>query len=180
VQDARHSVAHIQTLTRAPSASPFLQLNPEHIQPGAGSGFIWDSQHVVTNFHVVQRASQVKATLSNQQTYTATVVGSDPNNDIAVLKLDTVPADVRPISVGMSHDLMVGQRVFAIGNPFGLDQTLTGAHESCAAPAAPAWPSVPPRASMPLLSPAFKSRLVVPQVGCARWSPFRAAVQRAS
>jgi S1-C subfamily serine protease len=130
VQEARHSVAHIQTLTRAAAGSPFLQLNPESVRPGSGSGFLWDAQHVVTNFHVVTGASQVKATLSNQQTYSAKVVGTDPNNDLAVLRLETVPSDVRPISLGTSHDLMVGQRVFAIGNPFGLDQTLTGASHS--------------------------------------------------
>lgn len=72
-----------------------------------------------------QGASKVQATLSNQQTYMATVVGDDRSNDVAVLKLASVPADVRPIAVGTSHDLLVGQRVFAIGNPFGLDQTLT-------------------------------------------------------
>jgi S1-C subfamily serine protease len=108
----------------------FLQLNPEVIRPGTGSGFLWDAQHVVTNYHVVQSAHRVKVTLSNQLTYDASVVGTDASNDLAVLKLSSAPLDVRPISVGTSHDLMVGQRVFAIGNPFGLDQTLTGA--SCA------------------------------------------------
>jgi hypothetical protein len=124
MQEARPSVAHIATFAHAPA---FLQLNPEVIRPGMGSGFLWDAQHVVTNFHVVQAAHRVKVTLSNQQTYDASVVGTDPSNDLAVLKLSSAPLNVRPIRIGTSHDLMVGQRVFAIGNPFGLDQTLTGA-----------------------------------------------------
>jgi S1-C subfamily serine protease len=124
MQEARPSVAHIATFVRPPA---FMQLNPDVIRPGTGSGFLWDSQHVVTNFHVVQAAHQVKVTLSNQHTYDASVRGTDPSNDLAVLRLASAPLDVRPISVGTSHDLMVGQRVFAIGNPFGLDQTLTGA-----------------------------------------------------
>eukprot|EP00892_Ulva_mutabilis_P010674 jgi/Ulvmu1/797/UM010_0171.1 len=127
-QKARTSVAHIKTLTQPRSS--FLQLDPGAIQPGTGSGFLWDtSGHVVTNFHVVQSAARVKVTLSDQRTHDATLVGVDPNNDVAVLKLpaDAAAADGgnEPISVGTSHDLMVGQKVFAIGNPFGLDQTLT-------------------------------------------------------
>ena len=115
MQEARLSVAHIQTITRQSAGHPFLQMTPDAVRPGSGSGFIWDSHHVVTNFHVVEKAHEVKATLSNQQTYPATVIGSDPNNDVAVLRLQTTPQDVKPISIGTSHDLMVGQRVFAIG-----------------------------------------------------------------
>lgn len=123
------SVAHIKTLTQARSG--LLQLDPGAIQPGTGSGFLWDTGgHIVTNFHVVQSASRVKVTLSDQRTHDAALVGVDPNNDVAVLKLPAPAATGggnEPISVGTSHDLMVGQKVFAIGNPFGLDQTLTGA-----------------------------------------------------
>lgn len=115
VQEARQSVAHIQTITRQATGHPLLQMSPDAVRPGSGSGFIWDSHHLVTNYHVVESAHEVKATLSNQQTYPATVIGSDPANDIAVLRLQTAPQDVKPISVGTSHDLMVGQRVFAIG-----------------------------------------------------------------
>lgn len=123
------SVAHITTLNQARPG--LLQLDPGAIQPGTGSGFLWDtSGHIVTNFHVVQNASRVKVTLSDQRTHDAALVGVDPNNDVAVLKLPSEAAAVgggnEPISVGTSHDLMVGQKVFAIGNPFGLDQTLTG------------------------------------------------------
>lgn len=127
MQKARASVAHITTLTRAPAG--LLQLDPGAIRPGTGSGFVWDtSGHIVTNFHVIQNASEVKVTLSDQYTGLAEVVGADPNNDVAVLKLPEASIGSNaPIAVGTSHDLMVGQKVFAIGNPFGLDQTLTGA-----------------------------------------------------
>ena len=127
MQKARASVAHITTLTRAPAG--LLQLDPGAIRPGTGSGFVWDtSGHIVTNFHVIQNASEVKVALSDQYTGLAEVVGADPNNDVAVLKLPEASIGSNaPIAVGTSHDLMVGQKVFAIGNPFGLDQTLTGA-----------------------------------------------------
>jgi S1-C subfamily serine protease len=133
MQEARASVAHITTLVRAPQT--FLQLDPGAIRPGTGSGFLWDRfGHVVTNFHVIQNASQVKVTLSDQSTRDAKVVGVDPSNDLAVLKVPEASVGnaqgIAPIAVGTSHDLLVGQKVFAIGNPFGLDQTLTGVLKS--------------------------------------------------
>jgi S1-C subfamily serine protease len=113
------------TMAAGPGSGSFL--NPGALRPGSGSGFLWDTHgHIVTNFHVVQRAGQVTVTLSDQQARDAVIIGSDPSNDVAVLRLPEAPLDVAPIRVGTSHDLMVGQRVFAIGNPFGLDQTLTG------------------------------------------------------
>jgi S1-C subfamily serine protease len=93
---------------------------------GTGSGFLWDNAgHIVTNFHVVTNSSGAQVTLSDHKAYPARVIGVSPNNDLAVLQI-TAPADkLRPIAVGSSHDLQVGQRVFAIGDPFGLDETLT-------------------------------------------------------
>lgn len=93
---------------------------------GTGSGFLWDNAgHIVTNFHVVTNSSGAQVTLSDHKSYPARVIGVSPNNDLAVLQI-TAPADkLRPISLGSSHDLQVGQRVFAIGDPFGLDETLT-------------------------------------------------------
>ncbi|HBH35195.1 MAG TPA: 2-alkenal reductase [Gammaproteobacteria bacterium] len=93
---------------------------------GSGSGFIWDNQgHVVTNYHVVERSASAKVRLSDQRVYDAQVVGASPRHDLAVLKIN-VPIDAPPpVPVGTSHDLQVGQKVFAIGNPFGLDHTLT-------------------------------------------------------
>ncbi len=93
---------------------------------GTGSGFIWDDRgHVVTNFHVIQGASAARVTLSDQSEWKATLVGVFPDRDLAVLKITAPREKLKPIAIGSSNDLLVGQRVYAIGNPFGLDQTLT-------------------------------------------------------
>ncbi len=98
----------------------------ERISEGEGSGSIIDRQgHVLTNFHVVDRARQVHVTLFNQKTYEAKLVGMDPETDIAVLKIDASREELFPVALGTSTRLLVGQRVFAIGNPFGLERTLT-------------------------------------------------------
>src|SRR5229473_2782889 len=101
-------------------------LNLYQIPQGTGSGFVWDKNgNVITNFHVIQEADAAQVTLGDQSTWKARVVGMAPDKDLAVLRIDA-PADrLRPIPVGVSKDLQVGQHVFAIGNPFGLDQTLT-------------------------------------------------------
>jgi S1-C subfamily serine protease len=96
------------------------------IPRGTGSGFVWDDAgHVVTNYHVIRGANLVKVTLDDQSTWNATFVGGSPERDLAVLQLDTPRERLVPILVGESNNLDVGQKVFAIGNPFGLDQTLT-------------------------------------------------------
>ena len=96
------------------------------IPRGSGSGFIWDKEgHIVTNFHVVRGGQKIKVTLADQSTWDAKVVGISPEKDLAVIKIDAEPGRLRPIKVGNSESLMVGQNVYAIGNPFGLDQTLT-------------------------------------------------------
>ncbi len=93
---------------------------------GAGSGFVWDKAgHIVTNFHVVQGASQIKVTLADRSTWDATPVGGAADKDLAVIRIEAEPFRLKPIPLGTSDDLRVGQSVFAIGNPFGLDQTLT-------------------------------------------------------
>ncbi|WP_166825473.1 S1C family serine protease [Thalassoroseus pseudoceratinae] len=93
---------------------------------GTGSGFIWDEDgHVVTNFHVIQKAQAARVTLFDGSVHDARLVGSDPDKDVAVLKIDSPASLLSPIPVGTSQDLLVGQNVYAIGNPFGLDQTLT-------------------------------------------------------
>lgn len=105
-----------------------LTLNPQAIRQGTGSGFIWDDQgHIVTNFHVIQNARTATVTLADGAgNYPARLVGYDPDHDLAVLQLVNFDrGDLLPIPVGTSSDLEVGQKVFAIGNPFGLDQTLT-------------------------------------------------------
>ncbi len=93
---------------------------------GSGSGFIWDDQgHIITNYHVIQNADRATVTLSDQSTYQAKLVGKAPSKDLAVLKIDAPIEKLRPLQKGRSNDLRVGQSVYAIGNPFGLDQTLT-------------------------------------------------------
>ncbi|MCI5165952.1 MAG: PDZ domain-containing protein [Candidatus Electrothrix sp. GM3_4] len=101
-------------------------LNVYEIPKGTGSGFIWDKEgRIVTNYHVIADAGRIEITLADHTTWKATLVGAAPDRDLAVLQI-AAPADkLRPIMVGASEDLLVGQKVFAIGNPFGLDQTLT-------------------------------------------------------
>jgi S1-C subfamily serine protease len=95
------------------------------VPQGSGSGFVWDRDgHVVTNFHVIENSRQLIVTLGRTD-YPAKVVGFAPDKDLAVLKIDAPPEVLVPLEVGSSSDLVVGQRVLAVGNPFGLDQTLT-------------------------------------------------------
>jgi 2-alkenal reductase len=94
---------------------------------GSGSGFFWDrAGHVVTNNHVIEGASELAVVLGTGRTIPARVVGRAPWADLAVLRLSPAPEDVAPIAIGKSAELVVGQSVFAIGNPFGLARTLTG------------------------------------------------------
>lgn len=93
---------------------------------GTGSGFIWDQAgHVITNFHVIQGASEATVRLSDGSDYRAALVGASPSHDIAVLRIGIGFKRSPPVPLGTSSDLKVGQKVFAIGNPFGLDWTLT-------------------------------------------------------
>ena len=119
---ASPSVVYITTLSRR--AVNFFEMT--EVPQGTGSGFLWDRQgHVVTNFHVLQGSDSSVVTLSDQSNWKAAVVGVEPDKDLAVLRI-SAPADkLPPILVGTSKGLQVGQKVFAIGNPFGLDETLT-------------------------------------------------------
>jgi S1-C subfamily serine protease len=104
----------------------FFTLNLYQIPQGTGSGFVWDnSGNVITNFHVIQNADAAQVTLGDQSNWKARVVGVAPDKDLAVLRIDAPANRLHPIPIGTSKDLQVGQSVFAIGNPFGLDQTLT-------------------------------------------------------
>lgn len=95
-------------------------------QEGTGSGFVIDKEgHIVTNNHVVEGADEVHVTLADGTRVPAEVVGTDPYNDLVVIKIDVPSAKLHPIELGSSADLRVGQRAIAIGNPFGLDRTLT-------------------------------------------------------
>ncbi len=96
------------------------------VRSGTGSGFVWDKDgHIVTNFHVIRAATRVNVTFSDGQTRPAEVVGTAPDKDLAVLKVDPDGLTLRSTPVGDSEALRVGQSVYAIGNPFGLDRTLT-------------------------------------------------------
>ena len=103
-----------------------FNLNVYEIPQGTGSGFIWDKQgRIVTNYHVISDANRLEVTLADHSTWKAVLVGAAPDRDIAVLQISAPKSKLYPIPIGNSDDLQVGQKVFAIGNPFGLDQTLT-------------------------------------------------------
>ncbi len=115
---SRNSVVYITT-ERA--VIDFWSRNVMSVPRGTGSGFIWDDAgHVVTNFHVIQGASDASVKLVDGRSFRASLVGVSAEHDIAVLKIGTGLKGARPIPVGTSTDLRVGQRVYAIGNPFGL------------------------------------------------------------
>ncbi|MDH4198092.1 MAG: trypsin-like peptidase domain-containing protein, partial [Candidatus Aminicenantes bacterium] len=98
----------------------------EAVPQGSGSGFIWDDRgHIVTNYHVIAEGDVFSLTLPNQEQRQARLVGKEASKDIAVLKVEGSLAGLVPITVGGSRDLLVGQKVIAIGNPFGFDHTVT-------------------------------------------------------
>ena len=121
-EEAAPSVVFITTTA---VQQDYWSRNVYEIPAGTGSGFVWDEDgHIVTNYHVIKDTYKAKVTLSNQSTYDAEVIGYEPTKDLAVLRIKS-DTPLHPIPLGSSHDLKVGQSVFAIGNPFGLDQTLT-------------------------------------------------------
>jgi S1-C subfamily serine protease len=122
-EQAKPSVVHITSLAVQQDA---FSLNNQEVPEGTGSGFVWDEGgHVVTNFHVIQKADAAQVTLADHTTWRASLVGASPDNDLAVLRIQPPKSKLRPIKVGRSADLQVGQMAYAIGNPFGLDQTFT-------------------------------------------------------
>lgn len=122
-ETSKASVVYISTRERVVD---FWTRNVTSVPRGTGSGFIWDEQgHVVTNFHVIAGAAEANIRLADGRDYDATLVGVSEAHDIAVLRIQ-VPANTpKPIAIGTSRDLRVGQKVYAIGNPFGLDWSLT-------------------------------------------------------
>lgn len=112
-------------ITNLASKQDVFTLNVEQVPQGAGSGFIWDDKgHIVTNYHVLKNASDVRVTLQDQSVYEAKFIGADADKDVAVIQIET-DKPLKPIKLGYSANLEVGQNVYAIGNPFGLDHTLT-------------------------------------------------------
>ena len=117
------SVVHITSLGKHRNR---FNLDVTEIPQGTGSGFVWDQDgHVVTNYHVIADADRATVTLNDGTAYPATIVGRAPDKDLAVLRIDAPRAKLLPLPIGKSSELLVGQKVLAIGNPFGLDQTLT-------------------------------------------------------
>jgi S1-C subfamily serine protease len=101
-------------------------LNVYEIPRGTGSGFVWDTEgRIVTNYHVIGDASRMEVTLADGSSWKAVLLGAAPDKDLAVLKISAPAERLKPIPVGGSRDLFVGQKVYAIGNPFGLDHTMT-------------------------------------------------------
>ncbi len=122
-ENARGSVVSISTTQLVEDV---WSQNVYSVPRGTGSGIIWDDAgHVLTNFHVIQGASEATIRLADGRKFRASLVGASPAHDIAVLKIGVAFRRPAPIPIGTSGDLKVGQRVFAIGNPFGLDWTLT-------------------------------------------------------
>ena len=122
-EQASRSVVYITNLGLR---RDFFGLDVLETPQGTGSGFVWDADgYVVTNFHVIQDAQAAEVRLSDQSSWSAALVGVEADKDIAVLKIEAPRQRLRALPVGSSRDLRVGQKVFAIGNPFGLDQTLT-------------------------------------------------------
>ncbi len=133
-EDERNTIAVFAKAARAcvfvtqrQTVVDFFGGTAHDIPAGSGSGFIWDTEgHVVTNFHVIADAQRLTVTLNNQDTFVARVVGAEPRKDIAVLHIDAPKEALVPIDRHLDKlALDVGQKVIAIGNPFGLDQTLT-------------------------------------------------------
>ena len=122
-EKARDSVVFITTRSQV---RDFWTRNVFTVPRGTGSGFIWDDAgHLITNFHVIENASEAIVRLADGRDYQAALVGTSPAHDIAVLRIGVGFKRPPPVPLGTSHDLRVGQKVFAIGNPFGLDWTLT-------------------------------------------------------
>ena len=122
-REARASVVYLTTVAYQ---QDWFSLDVQAVPTGTGSGFIWDTAgHIVTNYHVIEEAQEVEVALADGSRHRAKVVGVAPEKDLAVLLLQAPGVKLRPLPIGTSADLQVGQGVMAIGNPFGLDQTLT-------------------------------------------------------
>lgn len=122
-KNVSHSVVYINSIQLR---RDFFSLNVYEIPKGTGSGFVWDKEgRIVTNFHVIEDASRIEVVLADNTKWKAILVGASQDKDIAVLKISAPAEKLKPIPLGDSKNLLVGQKVFAIGNPFGLDQTMT-------------------------------------------------------
>jgi S1-C subfamily serine protease len=122
----RHASPSVVHITAISVQRDLFTLNLYQIPEGTGSGFVWDNTgNIITNFHVIQNADAAQVTLADQSNWKARRVGVAPDKDLAVLRIDAPANRLQPIAIGSSKNLQVGQSVYAIGNPFGLDQSLT-------------------------------------------------------
>jgi S1-C subfamily serine protease len=122
-EDVNPSVVNIGVTSRTSSGVPGFG---NFVQEGQGSGFVWDTQgHIVTNNHVINGATAIQVTFPDGIAVSATVVGADPDSDLAVIKVNPADHELKPVVMGDSDALKVGQRAIAIGTPFGLESTLT-------------------------------------------------------
>ena len=123
VNRCRNSVVFI---TNIQLVHDFFYSESQEVARGTGSGFIWDDMgHVVTNYHVIEDGDRFTVTFPNKERRNARLVGKDANKDIAVLKIEGDLSGLSPVRTGTSRNLQVGQKVVAIGNPFGFDHTVT-------------------------------------------------------
>jgi S1-C subfamily serine protease len=123
VRKTKNSVVFITNLQYV---RDFFYSSDQPVPRGSGSGFVWDDQgHIVTNFHVVEEGEKFMVSLPDQRQVEAALVGYERNKDIAVLKLGERVSGLTPVATGTSRDLQVGQKVVAVGNPFGFDHTVT-------------------------------------------------------
>lgn len=122
-REIRPSVVNITTSTFRRSHA--FSMDIYEIPSGTGSGIVWDQQgHVITNYHVIRGGRRFVVSLDDQD-YEAELIGTAEHKDLAVLRIEAPPESLRPVTLGASMSLIVGQKVLAVGNPFGLDQTLT-------------------------------------------------------
>jgi S1-C subfamily serine protease len=118
------SVVHISSIA---IQRDFFSFDTYEIPQGTGTGFVWDNQgHIVTNLHVLEQADRVMVRTIDQKDYPARLIGADPHKDLAILKIEVPSSALTPIvPIDDNSPILVGQKAIAIGNPFGLDHTLT-------------------------------------------------------
>jgi len=127
IQTFQRVSASVVFVTSIAQRRDFFTMRVGEYEAGSGSGFVWDTNgHIVTNYHVIAGATAgIKVTMADQSVLDADIIGVAPEKDLAVLRVDYDAPQLLPLPLGRSDDLLVGQSVLAIGNPFGLDQTLT-------------------------------------------------------
>ena len=124
-KEASPAVVYITTSNRILTQRRSM-IDLQEVPRGTGSGFVWDREgHIVTNYHVIRGSDSAQVTLADESEWSAKLVNAAPEFDLAVLKIDAPRDQLSPLPIGMSSQLQVGQNVYAIGNPFGLDHTLT-------------------------------------------------------